>query len=220
MIQTDNGKSIAFGSDQGVYIQKKRGGGLVRILAIEKVSQIGILEGASRLMLVLADKTLYTYSLDTLLEQLQRNHHDNGSSSDCSRRHNASDGRKISNHVSFFKMGKIHDHNSSSSGSTRTLVCYVRQSPMTSTIRALETHEAVDPKRKNMNPLGRLMLRNAAETLKVYKDLYIPGAATSIQFFRNIICVGCPRGFQMVDLKSTQVQSKARPAWVGSSADD
>lgn len=202
----DNGKSLVLGGDQGVYLKKEGSGDeLIRILAMDKVSQIDILE-QSNLILVLADKILYTYSFDTLLS----------TESGMKR------GRKISSHVSFFKVGKIWDKsiqataNAASSdqqvitvdGIEKTLVCFVRYNAMTSTIRALEPYETTKEanKKKNKN-LGRL-IRGNNEALKAYKDLYIPGEASSIQFFKNIICVGSARGFQMVNLSSAEVQSK------------
>lgn len=165
----DHGKSIAFGSDQGVYVLKDTGG-LVRILAIEKVSQIDILD---RIILVLADKVLYSYSLDTLLtepegggqQQQQLNITTNTTSAAVAAAANRR-GRRISSHVSFFKIGKIQD----SKISEKTLVCFVRQNAMSSTIRALEPHETLDPKKKH-NHLGRLIRSNPNDPLKVYKDL-------------------------------------------------
>ncbi|KAI8638438.1 CNH domain-containing protein [Parasitella parasitica] len=206
----DNGRSLVLGGDQGVYLKKEGSGDeLIRILAMDKVSQIDILEQCN-LILVLADKILYTYSLDTLLS----------TESGMKR------GRKISSHVSFFKVGKIWDKSiqaSAASGSPdqqvitvegveKTLVCFVRFNAMTSTIRALEPYETTkeSSKKKNKN-LGRL-IRGNNEALKVYKDLYIPGEASSIQFFKNIICVGSARGFQMVNLSSAEVQSVLDPS--------
>lgn len=163
----DHGKSIAFGSDQGVYVLKDTGA-LVRILAIEKVSQIDILD---RIILVLADKVLYSYSLDTLLTepegggQQQLNITTNTTSAAVAAAANRR-GRRISSHVSFFKIGKIQD----SKISEKTLVCFVRQNAMSSTIRALEPHETLDPKKKH-NHLGRLIRSNPNDPLKVYKDL-------------------------------------------------
>lgn len=191
------------GGDQGVYLKKEGSGDeLIRILAMDKVSQIDILE-QSNLILVLADKILYTYSLDTLL----------------STETGMKRGRKISSHVSFFKVGKIWDKSTQANASgpdqvitvdgiEKTLVCFVRYNAMTSTIRALEPYETTkeSSKKKNKN-LGRL-IRGNNEVLKAYKDLYIPGEASSIQFFKNIICVGSARGFQMVNLSSAEVQSK------------
>lgn len=216
----ENGKSLVLGGDQGVYLKKEGSGdGLIRILAMDKVSQIDILEH-SNLILVLADKILYTYSLDTLL----------------STETGIKRGRKISSHVSFFKVGKIQDKNAAAATATtaaaaavsaqgnssseqavqfningeaveKTLVCFVRYNAMTSTIRALEPCETTEKKNKHKN-FGRL-IRGNNEALKAYKDLYIPGEASSIQFFKNIICVGSARGFQMVNLSSAEVQSKS-----------
>lgn len=197
------------GGDQGVYLKKEGSGDeLIRILAMDKVSQIDILE-QSNLILVLADKILYTYSLDTLL----------------STETGIKRGRKISSHVSFFKVGKIIDKNAVlpaeggdativqqqvGEGVEKTLVCFVRYNAMTSTIRALEPCETTESKKKNKKNFGRL-IGNKNEALKAYKDLYIPGEASSIQFFKNIICVGSARGFQMVNLSSAEVQSVLDP---------
>ncbi|KAG1502092.1 hypothetical protein G6F48_000696 [Rhizopus delemar] len=208
----DNGKSFVLGGDQGVYLKKEgdKGDGLTRILAMDKVLQIDILE-QSNLILVLADKILYTYSLDTLLPTET----------------NMKRGRKLSSHVSFFKVGKIWDKSSAAiaaacatatseeeksnvaNGVEKTLVCFVRYNAMTSTIRALEPCESTESKKKNKH-LNRL-IRGNNDALKVYKDLYIPGEASSIQFFKNIICVGSARGFQMVNLSSAEVQSVLDP---------
>ncbi|KAI8388193.1 CNH domain-containing protein [Radiomyces spectabilis] len=191
----DHGNHLVLGSDQGVYLKKnnQKGTELVRILAMEKVSQIDVLEGP-KLILVLADKTLYTYSLETLLS------HESG----------IKRGRKISSHVSFFKVGKILDKNDPDKPTEKTLVCFVRFNAITSTIRALEPYENTDPKKKSKHNFGRL-IRGSNEVLKIYKDLYIPGEASSLQFFKNIICVGSARGFQMVNISSAEVQSVLDP---------
>ncbi|KAI7896137.1 CNH domain-containing protein [Mucor mucedo] len=201
----DNGKSLVLGGDQGVYLKKEGSGDeLIRILAMDKVSQIDILE-QSNLILVLADKILYTYSLDTLL----------------STETGIKRGRKISSHVSFFKVGKIWDKTAAVSdgneqvhdgeGVERTLVCFVRYNAMTSTIRALEPYETTESKKKSKHKNLRGLISRNNEALKVYKDLYIPGEASSIQYFKNIICVGSARGFQMVNLSSAEVQSVLDP---------
>ncbi|KAG0166290.1 RHO1 GDP-GTP exchange protein 2 [Apophysomyces sp. BC1034] len=189
-----DGKSLVFGSEQGVYLkQESKSQELVRILTMDKVSQVDILEG-SDLILVLADKILYTYSLTTLLS------HESG----------IKRGRKISSHVSFFKVGQVLDKTDPDRRVEKTLVCFVRFNAMTSTIRALEPCESVDPKKKSKHHLGRL-IRGSNEVLRVYKDLYIPGEASSIQYFKNIICVGCVKGFQMVNINSAEVESVLDP---------
>ena len=178
------GDSVIIGSNQGVYYRKDdKSEHLSRLLATDKVSQIDVLE-ASGLILVLAEKILYTYSIDSLLAE------------DSAKR-----GRKLSSHVSFFKVGTIFKD----TPSEKTLVCFVRYNAITSTIRALEPHAGTEKKSKSK--LGRLMRGSGGEGLKVYKDLYLPAEALSIQYFKNIICVGSAKGFQMVDLASTGVQS-------------
>ncbi|KAI7885811.1 hypothetical protein K492DRAFT_156902 [Lichtheimia hyalospora FSU 10163] len=205
------GDTVVLGSDQGVYIKEPTpvassaatiaGGSygrntnenLRRLLPMDKVSQIDVLE-PSGLILVLAEKVLYTYSLESLLAE------------DSAKR-----GRKLSSHVSFFKVGTIFQD----TPSEKTLVCYVRHNTIQSTIRALEPHMSTD-KKKSRSKLGRLMRgangAGTTEGLKIYKDLYLPGEASSIQYFKNIICVGSPKGFQMVDLSSAEVQSVLDPS--------
>lgn len=188
------GYGVLIGSDQGVYLKRGSNEGLIRILAMDKVSQIDVLE-RSDLILVLADKTLYTYSLSSLMDRERR-------------------GRKLSSHVSFFKVGTIM----AGTPSEKTLVCYVKYSAITSTIRALEPHASGEKKKKKPSKLSQLMrgthggvIGAGSEGLKVYKDLYLPGEAMSIQYFKNILCVGSPKGFQMVDLASAEVQSVLDP---------
>ncbi|KAI7848142.1 CNH domain-containing protein [Circinella umbellata] len=182
------GDSVIIGSNLGVYYRKDdKSEHLIRLLEIDKVSQIDVLE-ASGLILVLAEKILYTYSIESLLTE------------DYAKR-----GRKLSSHVSFFKVGTIFKD----TPSEKTLVCFVRYNAITSTIRALEPHAGTEKKSKSK--LGRLM-RGSGEGLKVYKDLYLPAEALSIQYFKNIICVGSAKGFQMVDLASTGVQSVLDPS--------
>lgn len=135
---------------------------------MEKVSQIDVLQDV-KLLIVLADRVLYTCSLD--------DDHDKRL-------------KKISSNVSFFKTGRVI-----ANGTTKTLVCYVKLNTTSSSIRALEPCSA------NLS----LFMRS---TLQLYKDLYIPGEATSIQFFKSSISVGSVKGFQMVDIGSTEVQSK------------
>ncbi|OAD77836.1 hypothetical protein PHYBLDRAFT_86363, partial [Phycomyces blakesleeanus NRRL 1555(-)] len=191
----DNGKSILFGSDQGVYLKKEgKESDFIRILDMAKVSQIDILE-SSKLILVLSEKNLYTYSLETLL----------GHESGIKR------GRKISKHVAFFSVGPILDKSDPEKHIQKMLVSFVRINAITSTISILEPYENMDAKKKNKHNISRL-IRGSNEVLRSNKELYVFGEAFSIQYFKNIICVGCPKGFQMVDPNSAEVQSVLDPA--------
>ncbi|GAN06050.1 CNH-domain-containing protein [Mucor ambiguus] len=278
---------LIFGCDHGVYLKKPLSTtvtraanhtsedddeddddteGIVKVLSLEKVSQIDILEGA-RLLLILADKTLYTYSLDALFDENNdilvdtiivsspsvsspssykmrniREHSFGGSVSSNSTESRATNNssnssnsnnstfvkkpkkttqhmRKIGNNVSFFKVGQVYDKSTAVKPVERTLVCFVKYNAMTSTIRALEPcdEKGSDSKKKkkkkssNKPSLG-LFIRHSNEILRGFKDLYIPGEATSIQYFKNVVCVGSAKGFQMVDIGSAGVQSVLDPS--------
>lgn len=204
------GGSLLIGSDQGVYLISHRK--MTRLLDMDKVSQIEIFE--NKFILILADKTLYTYGMDLL--QM-----DDDKPTDSAAR-----GRKLSNHVSFFKVGTVIEKSEggeSEEGVERSLVCYVRYNAMTSTIRALEIHDTSTTKSKKKKPASKekglrrkttahigSFLRPQHDGLRVFKDLYIPGEATSIQYFKNILCIGSAKGFQMVDIGSAGVLSKER----------
>ncbi|CEP19415.1 hypothetical protein [Parasitella parasitica] len=272
---------IILGCDHGIYLKKPASSrqtdndgndvkkdDIIKILSLEKVSQIDILEGA-QLMLILADKTLYTYSLDDLFDEsnnllietsiisspsvsspsisspssskmktIQEHTSSVSSNSTGSRATSSSSNssiktnsgvqkpknktqhlRKIGNNVSFFKVGQVYDKSIAGKPVERTLVCFVKYNAMTSTIRALEPYDekGSDNKKKkkrkssNKSSLG-LFIRHSNEMLRGFKDLYIPGEATSIQYFKNVICVGSAKGFQMVDIGSAGVQSVLDPS--------
>lgn len=234
--------------------------GIVRILSMDKVSQMDILQGP-KLMLILADKILYTYSMESLFDEnnnllvshvvatstsspsstalnneasslkesvIMRSSASSNTEESSISSNNKSNRfstkslssrkaqvKKFSSNVSFFKVGKVFDKSITDEPPIeRTLVCYVKYNAMTSTIRALEPYDesqdSKKKKRKSNHPhhhLG-LLMRNSADVLRGFKDLYIPGEATSIQYFKNVICVGSAKGFQMVDIGSAGVQSK------------
>ncbi|KAI8071775.1 CNH domain-containing protein [Gongronella butleri] len=249
------GESILIGSDQGVYLisGNKVSSKVTRLLPLQKVSQIDTLE--SKFVLALADKTLYTYAVDSLLGDDQAiekttgvsedgadattttqemhaassrspaptdasngDYHDTGDDDKQQQSSQLRRGRKISTHVSFFKVGRVMEKMAGQDPREKSLVCYVRYNAMSSTIRALEVHQSATPKSKTKKSLRRkttkqlgTLLRQHHEGLRVYKDLYIPGEATSIQYFKNVLCVGSEKGFQMVDVASAGVQSVLDP---------
>ncbi|KAI8364308.1 hypothetical protein EDC96DRAFT_444391, partial [Choanephora cucurbitarum] len=194
------GNYILFGCDQGICIKKNRhqDDEIIKVFSLEKVSQLDILKDL-RLILVLADKVFYTLSLDLLF-----NERDELAISPTL--------LKFGTNISFFRVGHVYDK---TVNLERLLVCLVKCNSMTSTIRALEPQEGLLEKKKKKkkrqsNNLG-LFMRHSNEVLRGFKDLYIPGEATSLQYFKNVICVGSAKGFQMVDIGSADVQSVLDP---------
>ncbi|KAJ2959350.1 hypothetical protein NQZ79_g5117 [Umbelopsis isabellina] len=147
-------KQLVLAADHGIYVgSSKEGSTLTRILALEKATQIEIIEDF-RLMFVLGDKTLWSFPLEAL------------STNDPAMRR----GKKISANVPFFHVGSCLN---------RLLICVVRSNALSATtIRTLEPSSVADSK-KSKSAFSRLV-RGNADSLKVYKDLYLPSEASTL----------------------------------------
>lgn len=176
-------KQLVLAADHGIYVgSSKEGSTLTRILALEKATQIEIIEDF-RLMFVLGDKTLWSFPLEAL------------STNDPAMRR----GKKISANVPFFHVGSCLN---------RLLICVVRSNALSATtIRTLEPSSVADSK-KNKSAFSRLV-RGNADSLKVYKDLYLPSEASSINLLKTKMCIACAKGIEVVDMVSFEVQGKS-----------
>ncbi|KAL1924397.1 uncharacterized protein VTP21DRAFT_7432 [Calcarisporiella thermophila] len=183
----ENGKKIIYGTNFGLSVGTPGSSNkqLQYVLTIEKVSQVEVIEEA-RIVLVLADRNLYSYPLEIL---------DPDDTNPANRR-----GRRISSHVSFFKYGTCMERN---------LICVVKSNTLSTTIKALEP-QLVSGSRKSRPSLGRL-LRGGNDNLRIYKILYIPTESTSIHFLKTKLCVGCTKGFEIVDLETLNTQGLLDP---------
>ena len=132
-------------------------------------------------MLVLADKTLYSYSLEAL---------DPDESQAIVKRP-----RKICS-ANFFKAGICMG---------QQLVASVKTSALSTTIKVFEPKENMANKSKKSG--FAKMLSTGQDQLKPYKEFYIPTESTSIHFLRSKLCVGCARGFEVVSLETLETQS-------------
>lgn len=47
--------------------------------------------------------------------------------------------------------------------------------------------------------------------MRIYKEFYIPTESTSIHFLKTKLCVGCTKGFEIVDLESLNTQGLLDP---------
>jgi hypothetical protein len=55
-------------------------------------------------------------------------------------------------------------------------------------------------------------LNGAQDTLKVFKEFYIPLESFSVYFLKTKLCVGCQKGFEIVDLETLDMQSLLDPS--------
>lgn len=182
---------ILVAADQGVYIttttiaaEKKNSAAMTRIIRIEKVSQIELMPESQ--LLVLADKTLWTFPLEILSQSVSQQR-----------------GRSVSQNTTFFHVGECL---------SKTLVCVVKTNTLSpTTIRVLEPVIMDENKKtKSMFSLKRLV-RGGPIGLKPYKDLYLPSEALSINLLKSKMCISSPKEIGVVDMKNLGVQALLDP---------
>lgn len=184
----DFGRRIIYGTDDGVYLSdlREKARPPTKVLPLPGVTQIDVLE-EYQILIILAERSVHTFTLDALdpsdpMGSLKR-------------------GRRISSHTSFFKAGHCLG---------RTLVCVVKSSSLSSTIKTLEPIE--QNVRGKKQPTFRKLLQGGQETLRVFKEFYIPTESSSIHFLKTKLCVGCTKGFEIVDLETLDTQGLLDPA--------
>jgi hypothetical protein len=183
-VPLDGGRKLALGTDAGVYVVERKAKDASikprRVLDVKGVTQVDVLEQHA-IVLVLADKTLYSYSIEAL---------DPEDSQALVKRP-----RKIC-HANFFKAGVCLGNN---------LVATVKTSALSTTIKVYEPKENMIGKSKKTG--FAKMLSQGQDQLKPYKEFYIPTESTSIHFLKSKLCVGCARGFEVVSLETLETQS-------------
>lgn len=184
----DFGRRIIYGTDDGVYLSdlREKARPPTKVLPLPGVTQVDVLE-EYQILIVLAEKSVHTFTLDALdpsdpMGSLKR-------------------GRRISSHTSFFRAGICLG---------RTLVCVVKSSSLSSTIKTLEPIE--QNVRGKKQPTFKKLLQGGQDSLRVFKEFYIPTESSSIHFLKTKLCVGCTKGFEIVDLETLDTQGLLDPA--------
>ncbi|BGO88532.1 hypothetical protein NBRC10512_003370 [Rhodotorula toruloides] len=183
----DNGNRMVYGTDNGVYLAdlREKSKVPVKVISVPNVTQLDVLEEQG-ILIVLADKAVQTFFVD---------HLDPGDAIGAAKR-----SRKISANATFFKAGQCLG---------RTLVCVVKSGNVSSTIKTLEP---VDQVRGKKQPTIRKFLQGSNESLRVFKEFYIPTESSSVHFLKSKLCVGCTKGFEIVDLETLDTQGLLDPA--------
>lgn len=147
-VSIDGGRKLVIGTDNGIYLAerwpKDKSAKPRRILDATAVTQIDTLE-EYQLVLVLANKTLFSYPMEALDVNEGQN--------PLARRP-----KKIQGHQNFFKVGI---------GLGRHLVCSVKTSALSTTIKVFEPMENLT--RGGKKPALGKMFRGSQEALKPFK---------------------------------------------------
>jgi RHO1 GDP-GTP exchange protein 1/2 len=205
------GQKVAYGTFDGVYFQDLREPNRepIKVLALTDVAQVDVLDdygllivlsGALCVLLFLnysalipfsfrpscVEGQVITFPLDALeamdpLAGLKR-------------------AKRIAAHTTFFQSGVCVG---------RTFVCVVKTSPLSSTIKIFEP---IDQNVRGRNkPTFRKLLQGGNDTLRIYKEFYIPVQSSSIQFLRTKLCVACVNGFEIIDPDTLDTQGLLDP---------
>ncbi|KAL1296701.1 hypothetical protein AAFC00_000176 [Neodothiora populina] len=184
-VPIDGARKLVLGTDFGVYVADRKPRDAShkpkRMLDCKMVTQIDVLE-QHQILLVLADKVMYSYPLDALDPE--------ESQAAPSKR-----GRKIC-HANYFNAGMCNG---------QLLVCCVKSSSLSSTVKVYEPMDSMT-KGKKKSGLAK-MLAGGQEVLRPYKEFYIPMESNSIHFLRSKLCVGGAKGFEIVSLETLETQS-------------
>jgi hypothetical protein len=182
--------SLLIGADQGVYLTKRDPATkkciVSRIINVEKVSQIELMPESQ--LLVLADKTLWTFPLEIMSPDV---------SSQAKR------GRSVSQNTAFFHVGECL---------SKTLVCVVKTNTLSATtIRVMEPVITDENKKAKSMFLLKRLVRSGPVALKAYKDLYLPSEASSINLLKSKMCISSSKEIGVVDMKTFGVQALLDP---------
>ncbi|KAI9866249.1 MAG: RHO1 GDP-GTP exchange protein 2 [Trichoglossum hirsutum] len=184
LVPIDGGLKLVYGTDAGIYVsdrrQKEPSIKPRRVLDVTNVTQIDVLEEYA-MLLVLTNKTLVSFPIEAL---------DSSDNQSLVKRP-----KKIQGHTNFFKAGVCLG---------RHLVCCVKSSTLSSTIKVLEPS---NPSAQGKKKQAFKMFQGGQEALKPFKEFYIPTESSSIHFLKSKLCVGCARGFEVVSLETLETQS-------------
>lgn len=179
----DGGRKLVYGTDGGIFVSDRRakepGVKPKRVLDTTGVTQIDVLE-EYQLLLVLSSRSLYSFPLSAL----------DPNEPALSKRP-----KKIQSHCNFFKTGICLG---------RHLVCCVKSSALSTTIKVFEPNDAMSKGKKQK---GFKMFNSGQDELKAFKEFYIPTESSSIHFLKSKLCVACARGFEVVSLETLETQS-------------
>ncbi|TFY73666.1 hypothetical protein EWM64_g10346 [Hericium alpestre] len=181
------GRKVVYGTGDGVYFSdlREQNKGPMKVLALTDVVQVDVLDDYG-LLIVLSEGQVITFPLDALdpidpMAGLKR-------------------AKRIASHSSFFKTGTCIG---------RTFVCVVKTSPLSSTIKILEP---IDQNiRGRSKPTFRKLLQGGNDTLRPYKEFYIPVQSSSIHFLKTKLCVACVNGFEIIDPETLDTQGLLDP---------
>lgn len=202
----DGGKKLLFGFDKGIYLSTMTNhdaeGNFAPVCSTLKlilqtpapVVQLDAIEKYG-VAVMLCDRVVSAIPLDVIVSNADLNGRNRNSI------------KQLANQVSFYKVDECLN---------RTLLTLVKSTHLSSTIRVLEPVGAASSGQKRPQ-LRRLLTAGGSsaqpEGFKlVSAPIEIPSATLSLSFLRSHLCLGCSRGFELLDLETGKFESLLDPA--------
>ncbi len=220
LVPCDGGRKLIYGTDYGVFISNvKRNknstnnrivSAPIKVISQPNITQLEVLEEYS-ILLVLSDKKLYSYPLNTVLNIQNFNRFEENivSSASNSTTKNSSTittassssstilqvtcsniskkGKELMSHVSFFKVGIC---------CSKMIVCAAKNGSSNHSIKVFEAN----------NPLGDGNKKNFSK--KKFKSETIEfnfnSDPVSISILKTKLCIGCTKGFEIISLEKNK----------------
>jgi len=178
------GQKVAYGTNDGVYFQdlRKPDREPIKVLTLSDIAQVDVLDDYG-LLIVLSGGDVLAIPLDAL------------DAMDPLAGLEHTD--RIAQHTSFFKSGVCVG---------RMLVCLVKTAALSSTIKIFELID------ENLRERSNPMSQGVNDTLRLYKEFYIPVQSSSIHFLRTKLCVACVNGFEIIDPDTLDTQGLLDPS--------
>ncbi|KAN0125374.1 CNH domain containing protein [Lactarius tabidus] len=188
---------VAVGCAGGVWIGFRQDSrSMHKVLYLKMVTQLAILEDFG-IFLVLADKSLFAYHIETLVPTPQ-----SANTTQTPQKLNGSNG------VQFFSVGSLRG---------RTLVIYMKKKGLDSIFRVLEpvVGQINENAKAPVLPSSRFSLRQPrSEWFRIYRDFSLPSEAYDLIFLKTKIAILCKKGFEIIDLadfKSVTIPQRDDP---------
>ncbi|PLW29207.1 hypothetical protein PCASD_14619 [Puccinia coronata f. sp. avenae] len=203
---SDGKRLIAIGCMDGLWIGLRNDpGSMKQVIYLKSITQCAVLQEFG-FLLVLAEKILMAYPLDSLIPS--RNspavHPHHQPTMMMSSGPGKAPVRAIASRLSgnkdvlFFRCGKV---------GPRTLVIYVKKGGVNQTV-----FKALEPVRNSENaPVAKRGLfgigGNRSDSFRGYKEFFVPSESYAIQYLRNTLTIHCARGFEIMNIDTLKTAS-------------
>lgn len=201
---SDGKRLIAIGCMDGLWIGLRNDpGSMKQVIYLKSITQCAVLQEFG-FLLVLAEKILMAYPLDSLIPSRNSpavHPHNQSSMMPSSRGPVRAIASRLSGNkdVLFFRCGKV---------GTRTLVIYVKKGGVNQTVfKALEpvrnSENAQVTSRRGFFGIGG----NRSDSFRGYKEFFVPSESYAIQYLRNTLTIHCARGFEIMNIDTLKTAS-------------